>query len=325
MRLLVLTDHRGHSSQNSLYTLTRALVAHPEVTEVAVASRGHSANDGFFYRYDRTELWAHIADSDFEYQADAAALLHHVVPVQLADFDGIVLRLPRPIPDGFFDHLRAEYDESRISNRPSGIERTGTKAFLLHFPELCPPMQLVHSLEEIDRVRKLYPVVLKPLEEYGGRGLVRIDGNRVWEGTTEMRLDAFYQKYRDTEIEYLATRYLKNVSQGDKRIIMAGDRVLAATLRLPAEGSWLCNIAQGGRAVITPPTDFELHIAATIAPVLAEHGIVLYGFDTLMDDDGRRILSEINTLSIGGIAPYVAETGDRIDRVAAEALIRALQ
>ena len=34
-----------------------------------------------------------------------------------------------------------------------------------------------------------------------------------------------------------------------------------------------------------------------------DKGIVVYGMDTLVGDDGQRVLSEINTLSIGGIYP----------------------
>ena len=43
-------------------------------------------------------------------------------------------------------------------------------------------------------------------------------------------------------------------------------------------------------------------MAAGLSPVLEERGVVIYGFDTLMGDDGRRMLSEVNTLNVGGFA-----------------------
>ncbi|MCB9293917.1 MAG: hypothetical protein H6559_12470 [Lewinellaceae bacterium] len=39
-------------------------------------------------------------------------------------------------------------------------------------------------------------------------------------------------------------KFLRNVRQGDKRIIVVNGEVLGAVLRLPPRGSWLCNAAQ---------------------------------------------------------------------------------
>ena len=50
----------------------------------------------------------------------------------------------------------------------------------------------------------------------------------------------------------------------------------------------------------------EVAIIEKIDPVLAKMGIVMYGVDTLVGDDGRRVLSEINTISIGGL-PQIAQ------------------
>ena len=46
----------------------------------------------------------------------------------------------------------------------------------------------------------------------------------------------------------------------------------------------------------------------------------MYGFDTLVDDDGKRVLSEINTLSIGGIGPLAELSGRPVIREAAKLL-----
>ena len=47
-------------------------------------------------------------------------------------------------------------------------------------------------------------------------------------------------------------------------------------------------------------------IIEKIDPILAKMDIVMYGVDTLVGDDGRRVLSEINTTSIGGL-PQIAQ------------------
>ena len=57
----------------------------------------------------------------------------------------------------------------------------------------------------------------------------------------------------------------------------------------------------GGRAIPTNITKEEQKMVDQINPVLTEMGIVMYGLDTLMGDNGKRVLSEINTTSIGGL------------------------
>ena len=95
-------------------------------------------------------------------------------------------------------------------------------------------------------------------------------------------------------------RYLKNVSQGDRRILIVGGEILGASLRLPRQGSWLCNVSQGGKLVANTPIDEEHKIIEMISPNLLDKGILLFGADTLVNDEGERVLSEINTISIGG-------------------------
>ena len=55
--------------------------------------------------------------------------------------------------------------------------------------------------------------------------------------------------------------------------------------------------------------------------VLLSRGIIMYGADTLLGDDGHRILSEVNTLSIGGIKPMADLTGLPLVERAADLLM----
>ena len=100
-------------------------------------------------------------------------------------------------------------------------------------------------------------------------------------------------------------KYLKNVKQGDKRIVVVNGEILGASLRLPAENSWLCNVAMGGSSNVAQVEKEEEEIIQLINPTLSDKGIVMYGVDTLVSDDGKRVLSEINTTSIGGL-PQIA-------------------
>ena len=119
----------------------------------------------------------------------------------------------------------------------------------------------------------------------------------------------------------LAMQFLKNVVLGDKRTIVANKKILGSAIRMPAEGQWICNIAQGGHALPAIPDEDELKMEAVLTPLLREKGIVLYGFDTLVNDEGRRVLSEINTMSVGGLLPLQEMIGSPVVDLAAAGIL----
>lgn len=312
-KILTFTDHSGHSAENSLYALMRTMLQHPDCKSIDVASRGSSANDGFFYHFNNTELEVANVGEKFGFQEDGRQFLKETSKVALKDYDVVMMRLPRPIPVGFFDFLRQNFNERYILNRPSGIEVTSSKQYLLNFPSICPPMQLCRNVEDILQFKERFPIVLKPLRNYGGKGIVRIDGERVFYGNSTIDFNDFLPTLKenlDTDGAYLGMKFLKNVKEGDKRVILVNGRILGASLRLPPEDSWMCNVAQGGSSVGSEADEAEQIIAETLTPYLLKQGIVVCGFDTLVGDDGKRVLSEINTLSVGGL-PQAAEQSGR--------------
>jgi len=310
MKILILTDHKTHSSTNSFYLIANSLYQHKGINEVHVATRSNSSNMTFFtgesvvlytkqlkhnINYDDFDKWINKG-------CEARKTLHH--------FDYLLLRLPRPIHSHFFNFLGQCFNERNIINRPSGIVTTGSKAFLLNLQDFTPPIKLLTNISEIDSFRKRFPIVLKPLEEYGGRGIVKIENDMAYLGNDEKVSFLEYSKiYDQNPQQFLGMKFLKNVSNGDKRIVVANNEVLAASLRLPAENSWLCNVAQGGSATISQISSDEKSMIEHLDPIMKNYGIFMYGLDTLENDNGIRIISEINTLSVGGIAPYAEMSG----------------
>ena len=301
LRFLVLTDHSGHSDQNSLYALVNTLRMDPRCAAVDVASRGDARNAAFFAD-GSGELCGRAVDGRLAYAPDGGAFGRGIRALDPHDYDVVWLRLPHPVAPAFFDFLEeltAPETGGRgplVVNRPRGIRTTGDKSFLLNFPELTPPVRLVNDEAEARDFAERFPIVLKPLRAYGGQGIVRMDG-------PDAAVDA------DWSTPYLAMKFLKNVSEGDKRILVVNGQILAASLRIPPPGEWLCNVARGGRSVGAEAAPEEEAMIADLAPVLLHHGICFAGIDTLVADDGRRVLSEINTLSIGGFPQAEAQSG----------------
>ena len=189
-----------------------------------------------------------------------------------------------------------------VINSPAGLIKTGSKRFLLNFPDLVPSIKLCNTLEDVFTASSKEAIVLKPLRGYGGYGILRLENGNLFQGDSD--LIALNSKEASTVIKQhlpcVSMRFLKNISLGDKRIIICNGKILGAVLRVPAQGSWLANLAQGGETKRTEITSEEHQIVGIISKEMQEHGIFLYGLDTLVNDDGKRVLSEINPVNVGG-------------------------
>ena len=301
LKVLIFTDHSGHSAENSLYALSVALLNHPKVQIVDIASRGNAVNQNFFQAEDHADLYATGVSDKFSFDILSHPLSHNLKMIDPMDYDWIWLRLPPPLNPAFVTFLSKNYGNKFIFNNPESIITSGSKDFLMRFGDVCPPMKICRTAEDIIRFKERFPIVLKPFREYGGQGIVRIEGDKVWTGNQIFSLGQFINSYKGSNVHYLGVKFLKKVTEGDKRIIVVNGQILGASLRLPAAGSWLCNVAMGGKSIPAEISPEEQLIVDRINPELADSGIVMYGVDTLMDDDGKRKLSEINTTSIGGL------------------------
>lgn len=309
LKVLVLTDHTNHSSENSMYSLLLSMRKHPRCEQIDVATRANTLNDSFFKKYTSTELLVSKVEEDFAFSPEGKSYQNDLQRKNVAGYDAVWLRMPPPLSKPFLIFLKHKFPNQIFINDPDGIYETGSKEFLFNFPEVCAPMKICKSEEDILEFSQQFPIVLKPFRDYGGRGIVRIDGEKVWEGKNEILLDDFFQKLKNTKIEYLGVKFLKNVSQGDKRIVVVNGKTIGASLRLPPKDSWICNVSMGGSSTFAEAEADEIKIVNRINPTLEKLGIVMYGVDTLVGDDGKRILSEINTTSIGGIPQMEKQQG----------------
>ncbi|MCB0705493.1 MAG: glutathione synthetase [Saprospiraceae bacterium] len=320
-KIIVLTDHLSHNPANSVYELCNALQRDERVGEIMMASRGQAENAPFFYQFSEDAVWAAPVNGTLNYEWGQQAFESgKVQKVALQSFDLIWLRLPRPIPTGFFEFLEARFKNQIILNRPLGIQKSGSKEFLLEVPDLCPPIRLCRNLADIKDFQQAFPIVLKPLEDYGGRGILRVEKGQVLLPEGPVSLDD-YAAQLQTQFDlggYLAMEFLPGVREGDKRVVVVNGHVIGGLLRMPAEGSWLCNAAQGGRAVVTKVDPEERDMAARLHEKLGPLGIAIFGMDTLMGNVGKRVLSEVNALSIGGIQPL----GELTDIPASDLVIK---
>jgi glutathione synthase len=91
-------------------------------------------------------------------------------------------------------------------------------------------------------------------------------------------------------------RFLPQVTEGDKRIILVDGEAAGAVNRVPAAGDIRSNMVRGGAARPTDLTPREREICETIGPALKRMGLIFVGIDVI---DGN--LTEINVTSPTGV------------------------
>lgn len=177
---------------------------------------------------------------------------------------------------------------SLVLNDPRGLRDANEKLFTYHFPQCCPASVVTRHAASIKQfVREHGKAVIKPLHGMGGAGIFVVeDGdpntNVVIETVTELG-----SRYA------LAQRYLPEIKDGDKRILVIdGKAVPYALARIPAEGETRGNLAAGGRGVGVELSERDRWIVEQVAPTLLEHGLIFVGLDVIGD-----YLTEVNVTS----------------------------
>jgi glutathione synthase len=180
---------------------------------------------------------------------------------------------------------------TRVINNPKGVRNAPEKLLPAHFPDLMPPTLISWDLPLIEDFINIYgSVILKPLSAFGGLGVIllhRDDPNLL------SVLEMYRQVYREPPI---FQKFLSEVAEGDKRIILMDGQPAGIFKRVPAKGQSRSNMRVGGRAEACSFSERDLEICARIGPTLKERGLYLAGIDVIGD-----CLIEINVTSPTGI------------------------
>jgi glutathione synthase len=133
-------------------------------------------------------------------------------------------------------------------------------------------------------------IIIKPLYGNGGAGVFRV---RPDDENLASLLEMFTKMSREPII---AQRYLPEVRQGDKRIILIDGEAVGVINRVPAEGEARSNMHVGGKPVAVEPTKRDMEICERLGPELKKQGLIFVGIDVIGD-----YLTEINVTSPTGI------------------------
>ena len=181
-------------------------------------------------------------------------------------------------------------DESstHVINHPKGIRESNEKIYSLHFRDFIPPTVVT---KDIDRLNDFLnqaggEIVVKPLDGFGGEGIFYVKENDFNKGPILESITNFGTEF------VMAQKFIKEVSKGDKRIIMLDGEPIGAVLRVAAKGEFRSNFHSGGHPEVTELTDRDLDICRAVKPRLIEDRLSFVGIDVV-----GGFLTEVNTTS----------------------------
>jgi glutathione synthase len=188
-------------------------------------------------------------------------------------------------------HLLEKLPNTLVVNNPRSVRNAPEKMFVMDFPDLMPPTLITRDLEEIKAFRAQHKdIVMKPLYGKGGESVFRISPDDLNFGSL---FDLFSVTFREA---WVVQKFLPEVKDGDKRIILVDGEFAGAVNRVPAEGDLRSNMVRGGSPKKTDLSAREREICDRLAPELRKRGLLFTGIDVI-----GGWLTEINVTSPTGI------------------------
>ncbi len=228
--------------------------------------------------------------------------------VSLSVFGGglgaVVMRKDPPFDSEYFyaTHLleQAEREGASVFNKPRALRDHPEKLAILEFAQHISPTLVTRSADAVRAFHAAHQdIILKPLDGMGGMGIFRVghDGMNLGSVIETLNLGG--------EQTLMVQRYVPEITQGDKRIlVIAGEPVPFCLARIPQGSEIRGNLAVGGKGVAQALSATDLAIAKAIGPVLAARGLLLVGLDVIGDK-----LTEINVTSPTCFQEITEQTG----------------
>lgn len=212
----------------------------------------------------------------------------------LDDFDVVLMRKDPPFDQTFFfaTHFLSLCKKAKVINDPLAIRNAPEKIYSLNFKDIFPPSLICNNVEEIKNFMHSQggEIIVKPLQGCGGYGVIYLHHK-------DQNFHSLLELSTKEGTEYvLAQKYLPEIREGDKRVIIVNGKAEGAILRIPQPHEHRANIHTGGTVKFAPLTERDQWLIERISQKLKEDGLFFVGLDIIGD-----YVSEINVTSPTGI------------------------
>jgi len=228
-----------------------------------------------------------LADNDEDWYRG-----HETETRRLADFDAVLMRKDPPFDLEYVVSTwllsAAVREGARVFNAPDAIRDHNEKLAIAEFARFAAPTLVSREPERIQAfIDAERDVVVKRLDVMGGENVFRV---RADDPNRNVIVETISQGGARS---VMAQRYIPEIAQGDKRVILIDGQVVPHCLaRIPKAGDSRGNLAQGARGVAQPLSERHKQIAAAVGPSLAQRGLLVVGLDVIGD-----YLTEVNVTS----------------------------
>lgn len=224
----------------------------------------------------------------------------------LADVDVVLLRQDPPFDMSYITTthlLERVHPDTLVVNDPGAVRNAPEKLFVAEFADFTPPTLIAADPAMIRAFRAEHgDIIVKPLYGNGGAGVFHVTPD-------DENMNALLEMFAARSPEPLiAQAYLKDVRDGDKRIILVDGEPAGAANRVPLAGEARSNMHVGGRAEKAGLTARERDICAAVGPALKERGVIFAGIDVI-----GGYMTEINVTSPTGLQEVNAFDGVRLE------------
>ena len=233
----------------------------------------------------------------------------------LADFDGVIMRKDPPFDSEYFyaTHLleQAERDGAKVFNKPRALRDHPEKLAIMEFPQFIGPTLVTRDAADIKQFHaEHHDIILKPLDGMGGMGIFRVGPDGLNLGSITETLN------RDGAQSVMVQKFLPEITEGDKRILIIGGKPVPFCLaRIPQGSEVRGNLAAGGKGVARALSARDWEIGEALGPVLQERGLLLAGVDVIGD-----CVTEINVTSPTCFQEIFDQTGCDVAKLFIDAL-----
>jgi glutathione synthase len=237
----------------------------------------------------------------------------------LKEFGAVIMRKDPPFDSEYFyaTHLleQAEREGARVFNKPAALRDHPEKLAIMEFARYVSPTLVTRDADEVKRFHADHgDIILKPLDGMGGMGIFRVGPDGLNLGSIIETLN------QDGTVTLMVQRFVPEIAQGDKRVLVIGGEPVPFSLaRIPQGSEIRGNLAAGGKGVAQPLTERDYEIARALGPLLAKRGLLLVGLDVIGD-----YLTEVNVTSPTCFQEITQQAGFDVPKMFIDALERAL-
>lgn len=224
----------------------------------------------------------------------------------LAGFDVVFMRANPPLDPIMLNFLDSIKDDVFVMNAVRGLREANNKIYTAAYYDPDHDfIPVTHVSKDVAYLKQIIDesdqeqMIMKPLDGYGGRGVIIIEKSAS--NNIKSLLDFYVNNSsRDGKSQYVILQeYIPGAEKGDVRVFMLNGEPVGALKRIPSTGDIRSNISAGGSIAKHKLTKQELKLCRTIGEKLVRDGLFFAGLDLI----GGKLI-EVNVMSPGAITEF---------------------